>query len=108
MRTDERPDDATLARLTEAALRQTGGGRRWRNAFARAAEMIRGGALIHWTGGSLLVHSGSGRVYEAGATCQCEAFLRGRPCKHRAAYRLVRLYNSTARPRDLPASLRGV
>src|SRR5215203_157118 len=95
MWTDERPDDATLAQLTEAALRMSGGGRRWRNAFARAAAMIRGGALMHWTGGSLLVLSESGRVYEAGAACQCEAFRRGRPCKHRAAYELVRLYNST-------------
>ena len=108
MWTDDRPDTATLARLTEAALWMWGGGRRWGNAFARAAGMIRGGALMHWTGGSLLVLSDSGRVYEAGAACQCEAFRRGRPCKHRAAYRLVRLYNSTARPRDLPASLRGV
>src|SRR5215207_7648860 len=98
MLADERPDDKTLAQLTEAALRQAGGGRRWRNAFARAAEMIRGGALMHWTGGSLLVLSDSGRVYEAGAACQCEAFLRGRPCKHRAAYRLVRLYNATPTP----------
>ena len=95
MPADDKPDDATLARLTEAALRQSGGGRRWRNAFARAAEMIRGGSLMHWTGGSLLVLSESGRVYEAGAACQCEAFLRGRPCKHRAAYKLVQMYNST-------------
>ena len=98
MSADERPDDNTLARLTEAALRQAGGGPRWRNALARAAEMIRSGAVMHWTGGSLLVLSGSGRVYEASASCQCEAFLRGRPCKHRAAYRLVRLYNSTRTP----------
>jgi hypothetical protein len=33
------------------------GGPRWRNAFARAGEMIRGGTLMHWTGGSLLVLS---------------------------------------------------
>jgi photosystem II stability/assembly factor-like uncharacterized protein len=95
MSADERPDEKILARLMDAALRQSGGGRRWRNAFARAAEMIRSDALMHWTGGSLLVLSESGRVYEAGAACQCEAFRRGRPCKHRAAYRLVRLYNST-------------
>jgi photosystem II stability/assembly factor-like uncharacterized protein len=98
MSTEERPDDKILAQLMDAALRQSGGGRRWRNAFARAAGMIRGGALMHWTGGSLLVLSEAGRVYEAGASCQCEAFLRGRPCKHRAAYRLVRLYNSTRTP----------
>lgn len=98
MSAEDRPDDKTLAQLTEAALQQAGGGRRWRNAFARAAGMIRGGAIMHWTGGSLLVLSESGRVYEAGAACQCEAFLRGRPCKHRAAYRLVRLYNSTHSP----------
>ena len=87
MSADERPDDKILAQLMDAALRQSVGGRRWRNAFARAAGMIRSGALMHWTGGSLLVLSESGRVYEAGASCQCEAFLRGRPCKHRAAYR---------------------
>jgi hypothetical protein len=98
MSADERLDEATLSWLVEAAAQQSGGGRRWRNAFARAAAMIRAGALMHWTGGSLLVLSDSGRVYEAGAACQCEAFLRGLPCKHRAAYRLVRLYNSTHRP----------
>jgi hypothetical protein len=98
MSTNERPDDKILAQLMDAALRQSGGGWRWHNAFARAAGMIRGGALMHWTGGSLLVLSDSGRVYEAGASCQCEAFLRGRPCKHRAPYRLVRLYNSTHTP----------
>ena len=98
MSADERLDDKTLGRLTEIALRQSGGGRRWRNAFTRAAAMIRGGALMHWTGGSLLVLSDTGRVYEAGDACQCEASLRGRPCKHRAAYRLVRLYNSTRTP----------
>jgi len=98
MSADERPDDKMLAQLMDAALRQSGDGPRWRNAFARAAGMIRGGALMHWTGGSLLVLSESGRVYEASASCQCEAFLRGRPCKHRAAYRLVRLYNSTRTP----------
>lgn len=98
MSADERLDDDTLARLTEAALRQAGGGRRWRNAFARAAEMIRGGAVMHWTGVSLLVLSESGRVYEAGVACQCEAFRRGRPCRHRAAYRIVRLYHTARTP----------
>ena len=98
MSADERPDDKTLAQLMEIALRQSEGSPRWRNAFARAAEMIRGGALMHWMGGSLLVLSGSGRVYEASESCQCEAFLRGWPCKHRAAYRLVRLYNSRRTP----------
>jgi hypothetical protein len=98
MPADDRPDDITLAHLMEAALRQSGGGPRWRKAFARAAEMIRGGSLMHWAGGSLLVLSDSGYVYEAGAACQCEAFFRGWPCKHRAAYMLVRLYNSTHAP----------
>ena len=92
----ETVSEQTLAQLVEAELRQAQCSKRWGSAISRAAELIRGGALMHWTGRSLLIASDSGEVYEADAACQCKAFLRGQPCKHRAAFRLVKRLNETA------------
>ena len=89
-------NEKELAQVVEIVLQQVRGSKRWQNAITRAAELIRSDALMHWTGSSLLILSDSGEVYEANAVCQCKAFLRGQPCKHRAAYKLVKRLNEIA------------
>lgn len=46
---------------------------------------------------ALFFPSESGRVYFANGTCQCEAFVKGQPCRHRAASRLVALAEDAIR-----------
>src|SRR5262245_27114336 len=43
-------------------------------------------------GGLEILSETSGKRYFAGISCQCEAWKRGKPCKHRTAARLVRRY----------------
>ena len=92
----ETVSEQTLAQLVEAEIQQARGNKRWRNAITRAAEMIKSDKLMHWTGNSLLILSDSGQVYEANEVCQCKAFLEGQPCKHRAAYKIVKRLNEVA------------
>lgn len=92
----EMVSEKALAELVEAELQQAEGSKRWQNAISRAAEMIKSDVLMHWTGNSLLILSDSGEMYEANEVCQCKAFLEGQPCKHRAAYKLVKRLNEVA------------
>ncbi len=85
-----------LEQIVETALAQVSGNKRWTNAINKAAEMIENNPFIHWTGNSLLMLSDSGKIYEANGVCQCKAYLEGQPCKHRAAYKLVKRYNEIA------------
>ena len=72
--------------------------RRWQTAIIRAARMIEIGVCMHWTGTALLVWSDSGELYQASENeCQCAASKRSQPCKHRAAFKLVRRLNEIAR-----------
>ncbi len=71
---------------------------RWQTAIVRAARMIEAGTPMHWIGTTLLVWSDSGELYEAtDDVCQCKAFNEGFPCKHRAAYKLVKRMNEVTR-----------
>lgn len=84
--------------VIEAEVRRAGGSKRWHKALRRAARMIEADALMHWTGATLLIWSESGKVYEASSDgCQCRAFAEGFPCKHRAAYKLIKRLNEIAR-----------
>ncbi len=82
--------------VLETALQQVSGNKRWTNAIRRAAEMIETNPYLHWTGNALLMLSDSGEIYEANGVCQCKAFIGGQPCKHRAAYKLMKRYNEVA------------
>src|SRR5262245_50998908 len=71
--------------------------KRWLNAIDKAAAAILNGKWVV----TQLVHcyvftTESGKTYKANGVCQCEAFFRDQPCKHRAATRLLDLYNETA------------
>jgi hypothetical protein len=83
--------------VVEEAKQKTGGDSRWVNAITRAAEEIRTNPYLHLADGALLVLSStSSNIYTANGTCQCKAFGLGQACWHRAAHRLVNLYNETA------------
>lgn len=86
-----------LEQIVEAELAQAKS-RHWQTAIARAAQMIEADTPMHWTGQTLLVWGDSGELYEAtGDVCQCKAFDESFPCKHRAAYKLVKRMNEIAR-----------
>lgn len=67
---------------------------RWINAIAKATVELEENPFCDWMPeeGHLLIWSKSNAIYEANGTCQCEAFLRGKPCYHRAMARLVQRY----------------
>jgi hypothetical protein len=90
-------NETKLAEVVEAAKAKVAGNKRWTNAVTNAATLLASGnPYIHFTGHSLLMLSESGEIYEANGTCQCTAFSKGQPCKHRAAYKLMVRYNETA------------
>jgi hypothetical protein len=82
-----------LAAVVDAALATVKSNKRWTNAILRAEELLTSNnPYIHFTGSSLLMLSESGEIYESNGVCQCKAFAAGQPCKHRAAYKLVKRY----------------
>jgi hypothetical protein len=89
-------NETRLNEVIAAALASVADNKRWRNAITKAAEMIERNPYMHWTGNSLLMLSESGEIYEANGVCQCKAFRSGQPCKHRAAYKLMKRYNEVA------------
>lgn len=67
---------------------------RWQNAIRRAADEIESNPYLSLQDdGLLILSSTSGEIYKSNGVCQCRAFANGQPCKHRAMYRLVQLYN---------------
>lgn len=89
-------NETKLAAIVEIALANVAGNKRWSNAITKAAAMLTSSnPYIHFTGNSLLMLSESGEIYEANGVCQCRAYAGGQPCKHRAAYKLVRRYMET-------------
>lgn len=70
--------------------------RRWINAINKAAEMIEAQAefmTFDSVEDNLLIwNQESNEIYTANGICQCKAFRQGFPCKHRAAYKLVKNY----------------
>jgi hypothetical protein len=86
-----------LSNVIEAALAAVGGDKRWQNAINKGAQLIEEERCLPTTDGRLLIFSPSGLEYTTTANdCRagdapCEAYARGLPCKHRAAYRLLTL-----------------
>ena len=70
-------------------------GKRWINAIAKATREIETNPFMTYELEShslLMMSDSSGEIYTANGTCQCKAFERGFPCRHRAAARLVAIY----------------
>ena len=65
---------------------------RWLNAIDAAWDHLLLSEVIEYSpeSGALRYHSESGQVYEANGTCQCVAYAKGDPCKHRTASRIVK------------------
>lgn len=74
--------------------------KRWQNAIIRALVEIEVSSVwMHYNQAddALVIWSQkSNEIYEANGVCQCKAFNQGVPCWHRAAQRLLRLYNETS------------
>lgn len=86
-----------LSQVIELALQQVQGNKRWTNAILRGAELIESNLCLPIDNGSLLILSESGINYIVNGSCRteiglCPAFAQHKPCKHRAAYRLLQLY----------------
>jgi SWIM zinc finger len=63
--------------------------KRWHNAIARAWKELQTNPDLEWQDNALLILSESNEIYKSNGTCQCQAYLRGFPCWHRAAARIV-------------------
>ncbi len=82
--------------VIQQAFDRVVGNRRWENAIVKAKQQLESNPYMHFDGGSLLVLSESGEIYQANSACQCKAYSKGQPCWHRAAARLVKRYNETS------------
>lgn len=85
-------DETKLSQVVNAAMMSQQGNRRWQNAIRKAAAELVGNPYMHYTGKSLLMLSESGEIYEANGICQCAAFKAQTPCRHCAAYKLLKNY----------------
>lgn len=86
-------NETKLAAVVESALASVRGNKRWTNAILRAEQVLTSdNPYIHFDGSSLLMLSESGEIYEANGVCQCKAYMGGQPCRHRAAYKLMKQY----------------
>jgi hypothetical protein len=85
-------DAERLGEVAQAAFDKVAGDRRWEVAIAKARRQIEENPYMHWDGKTLLVLSPSNVLYVAGRACQCSSYLRGKPCWHRAASRLIERY----------------
>jgi hypothetical protein len=86
-----------LSQVVETALRQVQGNKRWTNAILRGAELIESNRCLPVDNGSLLILSESGHNYIVNGSCRteaglCPALAQHKPCKHRADFRLLQLY----------------
>jgi len=69
--------------------------KRWQNAIDKCvAGVTSGWWVVTELAHCVAVSTEAGKFYRANEKhCQCEAFFRGQPCKHRSLYRLLALYN---------------
>jgi len=79
--------------------------KRWQNAIDKAVAGVTSGQwIVTELAHCVAVTTESEKTYRANTTvCQCEAFFRGTPCKHRALYRLLQIAETeTAKPAVSP------
>src|SRR5262245_15022471 len=68
--------------------------KRWIAAIDKAvAGVISGWWVITELADCVAVTTETSKTSFANGVCQCESFKNGQPCKHRALYRLIDLYN---------------
>jgi hypothetical protein len=92
-------NETLFHKVVERALERVQGNKEWTNAIKRGAELIHSNRCLQMADdGTLLILSDSGYNYAVNGVCRteqglCPAFANHKPCKHRAAYRLLQLYN---------------
>jgi len=95
---------AKFNEVVASAKAKAGSNKRWVAAIDKAADAILDGKwVITELRNCLLITSASEKTYHVTENiCQCESFFYNKPCAHRAAARLLSLYNETP---DTRASL---
>jgi len=86
-------DCSTLQAVADKAIVDAAARPRWVAAIGRALIELDTNPYLEWQDGHLLIASPSGALYAANGVCQCQSFIYGQPCWHRAAARLVRRYH---------------
>jgi hypothetical protein len=68
--------------------------KRWIKAVGKATVEFENNPFLTWDSENnhLIIWSKSNEIYQANGTCQCSAFLGGKPCYHRALARLLQRY----------------
>jgi hypothetical protein len=89
-------DQDRMQQVAQEAFNKISANRRWELAIAKAQAQLESNPYMHFDGESLLILSPSGEIYRANSECQCKAFANHQPCWHRAAARLIELYNETS------------
>jgi hypothetical protein len=95
--------ESRLNAAIEAAKAKAANNPAWLRAIDKAVAGLRGGWIVTELHDGLLITSDSGETYKANGVCSCAAYRNGMACKHRAAARLVEIYNATPEPKR-PAS----
>jgi hypothetical protein len=100
------PLDTLRFALIVAAAKSKTNDVKWLRAIDRASTGILSGELIVTTlAQGALVTSPNGS-YLANGSCGCKAFQNGhKECKHRAAARLVELYETAPEPKNIPRNI---
>jgi hypothetical protein len=86
-------NQAQFNKVVEAAKAKAAGNKRWIAAIDKAADaLLNGKWIVTELQHCYVFTTESGKTYFANGVCQCEAFFRNQPCKHRTAARLLTLY----------------
>ncbi len=90
-------NQAKFNEIVKEARTKSANFKRWQNAINKAVVQIElQPEFIEWmpeTKSLLIWSQESNEIHSANGVCDCIAFTKGFPCWHRAAARLVRLYN---------------
>lgn len=71
--------------------------KRWINAVKKSVVELQENCYWNFDGKELVMMSTtSGTTYTPNGVCQCEAYARQMPCRHRSAHRLLTIYSQTA------------
>jgi hypothetical protein len=80
-------------KVVETAKAKAAGNKRWIAAIDKAADaLLNGKWIVTELQHCYVFTTENGKTYRANGVCQCEAFFRNQPCKHRAGARLLALY----------------
>ena len=85
-----------FAQVVETAKTKAANNPRWIAAIEKVADaIINGKWIVTELADGCLITTEKGTTYKANGVCSCRAFEFGQACRHRAAARLIALYNET-------------